>query len=113
MRKEENLIRENIGEFPGRITRARAAAFSTSGQLPPKVPAYQQERRAARANLKRAASEENSCPSIAKSSRPCKRRAVLQDVSNIGCEPSYSKCSNAAKIEVNEFSYSIFYSGSL
>ncbi|KAA0058798.1 cyclin-A2-4-like [Cucumis melo var. makuwa] len=101
MRKEENHTRANIGEFPGRITRARAAAFTASAQLPPRVPAHQHERRVARANLKRAASEENSCNSIAKSSRPCKRRAVLQDVSNIGCEPSYSNCFNAAKIEPN------------
>ncbi|XP_038900184.1 cyclin-A2-4-like [Benincasa hispida] len=101
MRKEENHIRANIGEFSGRITRARAAAFTASAQLPPKVPAHQQERQVVRANLKRAASEENSCHSIAKSSRPCKRRAVLQDVSNIGCEPLYSKCFNATKIEPN------------
>lgn len=101
MREEENHTRAKIGEFSGRITRARAAAFSASAQLPPKVPAHQQERRVGQANLKRAASEENSSHSIANSSRPCKRRAVLQDVSNICCEPSYSKCFNAAKIQVN------------
>ncbi|XP_022154959.1 cyclin-A2-4-like isoform X2 [Momordica charantia] len=101
MRKEENHTRANIGEFPGRITRARAAAFSASAQLPPKVPARQPEKRIARTNLKRAASDENSCHSTAKSSRPCKRRAVLQDVSNICCESSYSKCFDAAKIQAN------------
>ncbi|XP_022959817.1 cyclin-A2-4-like [Cucurbita moschata] len=101
MRKEENHIRVNIGEFPGRITRARAAAFSASAQLPPRVPAQQQEKRVAQANRKRAASEEKSCHSIDKSLRPYKRRAVLQDVSNVSCEPSYSECFDAAKVQAN------------
>ncbi|RYQ87283.1 hypothetical protein Ahy_B09g094762 [Arachis hypogaea] len=91
---KENSVTLKAGELPCRLTRARAAAFRASGQLPPlKEPAKQknQKQPQLRANPKRAVSD-NACLQR-------KKRAVLQDVTNVFCENTYRSCFNSTKIQ--------------
>ncbi|XP_057733882.1 cyclin-A2-4 isoform X1 [Arachis stenosperma] len=91
---KENSVTLKAGELPCRLTRARAAAFRASGQLPPlKEPAKQQNQKQPqlRANPKRAVSD-NACLQR-------KKRAVLQDVTNVFCENTYRSCFNSTKIQ--------------
>lgn len=91
--KKEKSVTLKAGEVNGRLTRARAAAFRASGQLPPlKGVAQESQKQPQVANPKRAVSD-NTC-------LPRKKRAVLQDVTNISCENTYRSCSNATKIQV-------------
>ncbi|KAM7253733.1 hypothetical protein ACFE04_031415 [Oxalis oulophora] len=91
MKKENNILGVNAN-VTGRVTRARAATLRASGRLPPvkELPGEQ------RANQKRAAFDENSNPNMLDNP---KRRAVLQDVTNVVCGNSYKSCFNATKIE--------------
>lgn len=100
--KRENMVTSNVRELPGRITRARAASLHTSGQMPPiKPPTQQSQKQAVRTNPKRAATDENSTKAAGNACMQRKRRAVLQDVTNACCKPSYGSCFNATKIQVN------------
>ncbi|KAL3498333.1 hypothetical protein ACH5RR_041065 [Cinchona calisaya] len=76
-----------------RITRGRAKTLGHSGALPPLHPSSTQDgKRVLHPNFKRAASVENK-PSI--SAAVChqhKKRAVLEDVTNLICKNSYTKC---------------------
>ncbi|ONI16035.1 hypothetical protein PRUPE_3G075200 [Prunus persica] len=99
--KRENMVTSNVRELPGRITRARAASLHTSGQMPPiKPPTQQSQKQAVRTNPKRAATDENSTKAAGNACMQRKRRAVLQDVTNACCKPSYGSCFNATKIQV-------------
>ncbi|XP_034197241.1 cyclin-A2-4 isoform X2 [Prunus dulcis] len=99
--KRENMVTSNVRELPGRITRARAAALHPSGQMPPiKPPTQQSQKQAVRTNPKRAATDENSTKAAGNACMQRKRRAVLQDVTNACCKPSYGSCFNATKIQV-------------
>ena len=99
--RKESLVTAKGGELTAPLTRARAAAFRASGQLPPlKALTQQNQKRTLRGNPKSAALDENNNgPNNACLQR--KRRAVLQDVTNVCCEGSYRNCLNAAKIQVN------------
>ena len=91
--KKENSVMLKAGELPGRLTRARAAAFRASGQLPPlKEPAQQNQKQPLQANPKKAVS--------AKAGLQRKKRAALQDVTNVCCENTYRSCFNSTKIQV-------------
>lgn len=91
--KKENSVNLKAGDVPGRLTRARAAAFRASGQLPPlKGVSQQSQKQLLEANPKRAVSN-NAC-------LPRKKRAALQDVSNICCEDTDRSSLNATKIQV-------------
>ncbi|KAF7814318.1 cyclin-A2-4 [Senna tora] len=95
--KKENIGTSKARELPGRLTRAQAAAFRASGQLPPLKEPTQQIQKQLRANAKRAASDK-ACP------QP-KKRAVLRDVTNVTsvfCENSYRNCFNASKIQAKK-----------
>ncbi|XP_028756112.1 cyclin-A2-4 [Neltuma alba] len=92
--KKENIGSSKAAELPGRLTRARAAAFRANGQLPPLREPTQQNHKPLRANPKRAASDQ-TCPQR-------KKRAVLQDVTNVFCENSYRNCFNATKIQAKK-----------
>lgn len=85
-------------ELPGRLTRARAAAaLRASGQLPPLKDQSQQnqnQKQLSRVNSKRPVSG-NTCVQR-------KRRAVLQDVTNVFCENSYKGCFNSTKIQAKK-----------
>ncbi|KAK7294147.1 hypothetical protein RJT34_17030 [Clitoria ternatea] len=93
--KKENSITLNAGELPGRLTRARTAAFRASGQLSPlKESAQRNQEQLSRANSKRAVPD-----------NPCvqrKKRAVLQDVTNVFCANTYKGCFNSTKIQAKK-----------
>ncbi|XP_027344845.1 cyclin-A2-4 [Abrus precatorius] len=93
--KKEISVTLKTREPPGRLTRARAAAFRASGQLPPvKKSAQQNQNQLPRANSKRAISD-NICLQR-------KKRAVLQDVTNVCCENAYKGCFNSTKIQAKK-----------
>lgn len=103
--KKQNSMTSNVGDFAGRITRARAAALCSAGQMPPsKAPTEENKKRALRGNPIRAALDENNTNVPDNPDHQHKRRAVLQDVTNVCCESSYKRCFNATKIQVNVFS---------
>lgn len=96
--KKENIFLANAGEPAARITRARAASFRASARVSAlKAPMQQDQGRTLRAKSKRAALDENNsiAPDMACLQR--KRRAVLQDVTNVCCENSYKNCIGAAR----------------
>ncbi|KAI7986007.1 Cyclin-A2-4 [Camellia lanceoleosa] len=96
--KKENIVVANVGEPTTRITRARAAACRATGGIPQsEAPKQQDQKRVLRINSKRAALDEvkNSAPVTAGVQH--KRRAVLNDVTNVCCD-SYKNCLIAAKI---------------
>ncbi|XP_054783221.1 cyclin-A2-4 [Prosopis cineraria] len=92
--KKENIGSSKAAELPGRLTRARAAAFHANVQLPPLKEPRQQNQKPLRAKSKRATSDQ-TCPQR-------KKRAVLQDVTNVFCENSYKSCFNATKIQAKK-----------
>lgn len=97
--RKENVVSANGGEFNGRLTRARAAALCASRQLPLKAPTQPDQKRVLRANTKRTASDGNNTNAAENASHHCKKRAVLQDVTNVCCNNSYRMCINATKIQ--------------
>lgn len=103
--KRQNLAAANVKEFPGRITRARAASLDTSRQFPPLKACTQRPQQSQkpglRANKKRASVDKNNENEGGNACIQNKRRAVLQDVTKAFCKPSYGDCFNAAKVQVN------------
>ncbi|XP_031259973.1 cyclin-A2-4 [Pistacia vera] len=98
--KKQNSMTSNFGEFAGRVTRARAAALCSAGQMPPsKAPREENKTRALRGNPKRAALDENNNNAPDNPQHQHKRRAVLQDATNVFCGSSYKSCFNATKIQ--------------
>ncbi|KAK6267978.1 hypothetical protein QUC31_012138 [Theobroma cacao] len=98
--RKENVASANVGELNGRITRARAAALRASGQLLPlNAPNQPDQKRVLRANSKRTALDENNTNAPYNAGLQRKKRAVLQDVTNVCCNNSYRKCFNATKIQ--------------
>ncbi|XP_024452948.2 cyclin-A2-4 isoform X2 [Populus trichocarpa] len=96
--KRENVLPSNFRHGNGPIT--RAAALRASGTMPPlKAPTKQDWKRNLRTNRKRAALDENSTSRPDNADNQCKRRAVLQDVTNVCCENSYTSCFSATKIQ--------------
>nr|QYW07114.1 cyclin A2-2 [Dimocarpus longan] len=99
--KSQSSITANVGDLNGRITRARAAALRSSGYVAPsKATTAQNNNR--RANPKRAALDENNTNVPDNQGLQHKRRAVLQDVTNVCCESSYKNCFNATKIQAKK-----------
>ncbi|KAK7349165.1 hypothetical protein VNO77_06312 [Canavalia gladiata] len=93
--KKENSVTLKAVELPGRLTRARAAAICASEQLPPlKGSAQQNQKQLPRVNSKRAVSD-NACLQR-------KKRAVLQDVTNVCCENTYKGCFKSTKIQAKK-----------
>ncbi|XP_044485485.1 cyclin-A2-4-like isoform X3 [Mangifera indica] len=100
--KKQNSMTSNIGDFAGRITRARAAALSSAGQMPPlKDHVEENKRMARRGNTKRAALDENNTDAPDNPHHQHKRRAVLRDVTNVCCKSSCKSCFNDTKIQDN------------
>ncbi|GFP81490.1 cyclin-a2-4 [Phtheirospermum japonicum] len=79
-----------LGEPNGRITRARAKALGSSGQL---YPSAKQGDKVSRTNAKRAASGSAACR---------KKRAVLKDVTNIRRHNADTNCINSDRDEQNK-----------
>lgn len=94
MRKSVTL---KAGEVPSRLTRARAVALSTSGQLPPMkevAPGTQNQKQPLRANSKRAVSDVTYLPH--------EMRAILQDVTNNCGENTNRSCLNPTEIQAKK-----------
>ncbi|KAL3819055.1 hypothetical protein ACJIZ3_004960 [Penstemon smallii] len=92
----DEITSSNLKEPTVRITRARAKALVSSGELPPLCPSRKQDdKRFSRANSKRAASDNNKPASSSAASPRHKKRAVLKDVTNVTCENLYLNCINA------------------
>lgn len=94
----------NLREPPiGRVTRARAKTFGSSvGGLPPLHPSTKQnDKPVSRANLKRAASDDNTSSTQLASGPQHKKRAALKDVTNVTCGKLYSNIINATKDQVS------------
>lgn len=106
--RSANMNKENAvgtkSEAPTiRITRSRSKALGTStGMLPSSRPSFKQEQKhTVRANAKRSASDENKGTMVGNASKQHKKRTVLNDVTNIFCENSYSNCLNGAKAQTS------------
>ncbi|GAV60974.1 Cyclin_N domain-containing protein/Cyclin_C domain-containing protein [Cephalotus follicularis] len=99
--KKENIVASYVGDGNGRITRARAAALCSTGQLSPikEAPMEQDPKWGLRANKKRAPLGDNNSNVPDKLCVHRKRRAVLQDVTNVCCGNSYRSCFNATKFQ--------------
>ncbi|KAL4290766.1 hypothetical protein GQ457_14G005910 [Hibiscus cannabinus] len=93
--RKENVVSANVGEFNGRLTRARAASLCASREL----PTQPDQKRVLRANLKRTSLDENNTDATEKAGHQSKKRAMLQDVTNVCCNSSNRKCFNATKIQ--------------
>ncbi|KAL3844124.1 hypothetical protein ACJIZ3_001527 [Penstemon smallii] len=92
----------NLSEATVRITRARAKALGSSRGLPPLYPSEKQDdKRVLRANSKRAPSDNNNPGANSAACPQRKKRAVLKDVTNIGCDNLYLNCINAARDQGN------------
>ncbi|KAL3500456.1 hypothetical protein ACH5RR_039549 [Cinchona calisaya] len=88
-----------------RITRARAKALGQSGGLPPLHPSSKtSDKWVLRPNFKRAAQDENKPATSTAACHHHKRRAVLEDVTNIICKSSYTKCISATKVQGKKLS---------
>ncbi|KAL6533879.1 hypothetical protein OROHE_013712 [Orobanche hederae] len=88
----------SLPEPTARITRARAKALGSSSGLPPLYPSSKQaDKPVSRANLKRAASDNNKEAASSAAFPPHKKRAALKDVTNITCDNLYINCINAAR----------------
>ncbi|KAK8496881.1 hypothetical protein V6N12_072493 [Hibiscus sabdariffa] len=97
---KENLVSANVGELNGRITRSRAAALRASGKLPPlDAPKRPDQKPVLLGNMKRTALDENNINAPENAGLQHKKRAVLQDVTNVCCNNSYRNCINATKIQ--------------
>ncbi|CAI8611868.1 unnamed protein product [Vicia faba] len=82
-------------EVPSRFTRARAAALSATGNLPPlKKVAEESQKHLVRANSRRAVSDDAYLPH--------KKRAILHDVTNVSCEKSNRSCLNPTETQAKK-----------
>ncbi|XP_061365072.1 cyclin-A2-4-like [Gastrolobium bilobum] len=89
--KKENNVTLKAGELPGRLTRARAAAFRASGKLSPLKESTQRNRKQP---PKRAVSDNTSLQS--------KKRVVLKDVTNVCSENAQKGNFNSTKIQAKK-----------
>lgn len=100
--KKENLVTAKSCEPTAPLTRARAAAFRASGQLPPmKAPIPQTQKRNLQGIPKSTDLDEKNNNAPGDACIQHKRRAVFQDITNNCCKSSYRNCLNATKIQVN------------
>ncbi|KAK8664218.1 hypothetical protein V6N13_084016 [Hibiscus sabdariffa] len=100
--RKENVASANVGEFSGRFTRARAAALRSSREFPSlKPPTQLDQKRVLRANPKRTALDEDNTNAAENAGHHSKKRAVLQDITNVCCNNSdrNRKCFNATEIQ--------------
>lgn len=99
---KENTNGATFKEPSVRVTRARARSLGTSGNsLPPiKPPCKQNQKFVARANCKRSASDGNKVSTFTTAGFQHKRRAVLNDVTNVCCGNSNVDSINSSRIQV-------------
>ncbi|KAJ8755854.1 hypothetical protein K2173_024399 [Erythroxylum novogranatense] len=98
--RKENAVSVTVGQLNGRMTRARIAALRASGKLlPSKAPIEQDQKRILRPNSKRAALDENNTRANENVLVRYKKRAVLQDVTNVCCDRTYGSCFRTTKLQ--------------
>jgi cyclin-A len=91
--KKDKSVSSKAGEVPVRLTRARAAALSATGQLPPlKDAAQESQKHPQGTNSERAVSDDTCLPR--------KKRAALEDVTNI-CQPKKNKLTKSDQLNVS------------
>ena len=102
--KKENKTAAKVEEPTARITRARAKALGSSGGIfPSSKPSFKQDQKHVLCSkFKRAASDENKASTGAPAGIQQKRRAVLEDVTNVLCENSHINI-HPTKIQVRIF----------
>ncbi|XP_020086962.1 cyclin-A2-1-like [Ananas comosus] len=99
--KKENPVIPGYHLAVGRITRARAAANHANGASLQLVPPLRKpdRKQTQQGGSKRAASDENSQAALLTVATKNKKRAVLNDVTNVCCENSYRRCIPVAKAQ--------------
>lgn len=99
---KENTTAAKVEKPTVRITRARSKALGLSGGIfPSSKPSFKQDQKhVLRSKFKRAASDENKASMAAPAGTQHKRRAVLEDVTNILCENSLMNRIHSSKIQV-------------
>lgn len=105
--KKENPVIPGYHLAVGRITRARAAANHANGASLQLVPPLRKpdRKQTQQGGSKRAASDENSQAALLTVATKNKKRAVLNDVTNVCCENSYRRCIPVAKAQVLRSSF--------
>ncbi|GMH11874.1 hypothetical protein Nepgr_013715 [Nepenthes gracilis] len=98
---KETVNAAKLEECTFRLTRARAKDLGTARRQIQKPP-RQDQKRVVRANYKREASDENKPAVGATVFIQNKRRAVLNDVTNVSCGKSYTACFNGTKIQTRK-----------
>lgn len=102
--KKQDSVAATVG-YTGRMTRSRAANLKSSTCVASSsAPTEQNKKGFLQAKPKRAALDENNINVADNPRRQPKRRAVLQDVTNVCCDNAYRSCFNATKIQVNMLS---------
>ncbi|GKV35766.1 hypothetical protein SLEP1_g43986 [Rubroshorea leprosula] len=97
---KENVVSANVRVLSGRITRARAAALRQSGQLPPLSSSnHLGQKRVLQVKAKRAALDQNNSSASDKACLKHKKRAALQDVTNVCCNSARRSCFSVTKIQ--------------
>ncbi|KAM3735889.1 hypothetical protein ACB098_10G122100 [Castanea mollissima] len=102
--KKENKTAAKVEEPTARITRARAKALGSSGGIfPSSKPSFKQDQKHVLCSkFKKAASDENKASTGAPAGVQHKRRAVLEDVTNILCENSRINNIHPTKIQTSK-----------
>ncbi|GLU22157.1 hypothetical protein SLE2022_382530 [Rubroshorea leprosula] len=96
----ENVVSANVRVPSGRITRARAAALRQSGQLPPLSSSnHLGQKRVLQVKAKRAALDQKNSSASDNACLKHKKRAALQDVTNVCCNSARSSCFSVTKIQ--------------
>ncbi|KAB1204537.1 Cyclin-A2-1 [Morella rubra] len=101
---KENITAAKVEEPNVRITRARAKALGLSERtfLSPKPSFKQDHKHDLRSKFKRAASDENKASIITPAGIKHKRRAVLEDVTNMFPENSHMNRNHTSKVLISE-----------
>lgn len=101
---KENIMAAESEQSNVRVTRARAKALGTSGDLPQKTFAMQDQKKVVQPNLKRVVPDEKKTTARVTACPQRKKRAVLEDVTNV-CHNSDVKCINGLKVQVISLSW--------
>ncbi|KAF8661076.1 hypothetical protein HU200_057177 [Digitaria exilis] len=98
-RKERPTLMPGLATS-GRITRSKAAANGTvSGVAPSLPPLKTEQKNGTKGKMKRKASDENASSDAGVSAPHPKRRAVLENVTNIRCVDASKKCTAVTKLQ--------------
>lgn len=98
--RKDNLVSDKVSGLNSRITRSRAAALLTSGNLPPLSSSnHLDQEHVFKENAKQTALGQNNCSAPDDVCLKPKKRPALQDVTNVRCGSSRSSCFPATKVQ--------------